>query len=54
MNQDVQFTQDEQMGSGLTDRLNWDWHNPLIAIPLGMIGVLLLSALVVLASLLSA
>lgn len=54
MNQDVQYAQDEPMGNGLSDRLTWDWHNPLIAIPLGLIGVLLLSALAMAVSLLSA
>jgi hypothetical protein len=57
MNQDVlniQNEQSESTGQMISDRLNWDWRNPLIALPLTGLGVLLVSALVVLMQLVSA
>ena len=56
MNQDVQNTQQDIETSGvmISDRLNWDWHNPLIALPLVTVGMLLVSAIVMLVSLLGA
>ncbi len=47
MNQDVLNIQQETTGVLLTDRLNWDWHNPLIAFPLAALGMLLASLLVI-------
>ncbi len=54
MNEDVPYTEAVDTSAGLSDRLHWDWRNPLIAIPLTAIGVLLLSALVMVANLLGA
>ena len=56
MNQDVQSIQQDTESSSvmISDRLSWDWHNPLIALPLATIGVLLVSALVMLLSLIGA
>ena len=56
MNQDVQSIEQNTETSSvlITDRLYWDWHNPLIALPLATIGVLLVSAIVMLARLVGA
>ncbi len=54
MNQDVLNIQDETQSVTLSDRLNWDWHNPLIAFPLATIGVLLASAAAVFLGLINA
>ena len=48
MNQDVLSIQEENQNKVLSDRLYWDWHNPLIAFPLATIGVLLASAIAIL------
>jgi hypothetical protein len=53
MNQDVQNIELEMTGKGLSDRLLWDWRNPLIALPLATIGMLAASAIIMLMSLLS-
>jgi hypothetical protein len=52
MNQDVQNLE-ESSGSVLSDRLVWDWHNPLNALPLATIGVLVVSGMIMLLKLLS-
>jgi hypothetical protein len=56
MNQDVQSIQQDIETSSvmINDRLSWDWRNPLIALPLATIGVLLVSAIVMLVSLVGA
>ena len=54
MNQDVQNTQSNEMSSVLSDRLYWDWRNPLIVLPMATIAVLLVGVMVVLMQLLSA
>lgn len=52
MNQDVLNIQQDTTSNLFTDRLNWDWHNPLITLPLATIGVLAASAVVVILKLL--
>ena len=54
MNQDVQNIQSEEMSSVLSDRLNWDWRNPLIVLPMATVAVLLVGAMVMLMQLLNA
>jgi hypothetical protein len=54
MNQDVLNIQDEMQSVTISDRLNWDWHNPLIAFPLATIGVLLAGATAVFLGLINA
>jgi hypothetical protein len=53
MNQDVQNIELETIGIQLSDRLSWDWRNPLIALPLVAAGILAASVIVVLMNLLS-
>ncbi len=48
MNQDVLNIQPETAGVTLTDRLCWDWRNPLIAFPLVTVGIILASVLAIL------
>ena len=54
MNQDVPNIQGETQSMILSDRLNWDWHNPLIVFPLATIGVLLAGATAVFLGLINA
>jgi len=54
MNQDVLNIQSEEMGSMLSDRLAWDWRNPLIVLPLATIAVVLVGAVVMLMQMLIA
>ena len=53
MNQDVQNFE-EINSAGISDRLVWDWHNPLNALPLATVGVLIISGMVMLMKLLTA
>ena len=53
MNQDVQNIELETVSVSLSDRLRWDWRNPLIALPLLTIGMLAASAIVMLMNLFS-
>ena len=45
MNQDVLNIQHETTAEILTDRLCWDWRNPLIAFPLIAAGAVLASVI---------